>query len=260
MRLRSFPFRSLRSPFAPRVASLAAVSVLLVAAPARADECGDDADCGFGFACVTVVTSVASTGTGGVGGASGEGGAAGFAGGAAPRGGGAGVGVGGTTGTSGVGGTASPPTACGNRFCETPTESPETCPLDCAFTTICATAMCSSDSQCAPGYVCPTVGGLAAGGAGGVVFCGDLLCSVGETMATCDVDCAPNLRRCTPGYRYCASNADCALGYRCSFSGWLGTGGVSGEADVTGGTFTGGSSGGTGVGGGWSASVGRDER
>src|SRR5262245_59810032 len=233
----SLPIRVLGASFSRCIAALAAVPIMLVAAPVLADDCTDDADCGFGFSCETVVTSVASTGTGGsgVGGASATGGAAGTYGAAGAAGGGAlpqggttsfggtssfggisgtaGTGVGGTSGSAGAGGTGSPPTACGNRFCETPAESPETCALDCAYTTVCATAPCTSYAQCAQGFVCPTEGGAGGGGAPGTAFCGDLLCTFNETATSCAVDCDPQYRRCLPGSRGCQTNADCGPGW-----------------------------------------------
>src|SRR5262249_37433421 len=160
-----------------------ALPMLFVAARASADECTTNADCGFGFSCETIVTSAISTGTGGIGG-TGAGGAAGYA--AASGSAGTGFGGAATGGTSsgaapggsgGVGSAPPPPAVCGNYYCETPLESPVTCPSDCVYTTVCAPATCSDDAQCAPGYSCPAPGSVGTGGGPNVAFCGDMLCS-----------------------------------------------------------------------------------
>jgi hypothetical protein len=232
-------------------ASLVALPVLFVAAEASAQECAGDADCGHGFSCETVVTSV-GTGVGGAAGTSGEaqGGAGGYA---------------------GTGGTAPLPPVCNNAICQAG-ETPENCPNDCKYTTLCASGPCTSNSDCAADFYCPPVGSVGTGGGPNVSFCGDLLCAGGtEDQFSCPIDCDPNYRRCTPGYRGCQTNADCAVGYVCTFSGGAGgsggTGGTGGTgasgapaggqssepAPATGGTGAGGGIGGTsgtGLGGG----------
>jgi hypothetical protein len=241
----------LRRKLSPRSflsAALVALPVLFVTAEARAQECAGDAECGPGFSCETVVTSVGS----GVGGAAGTAGTGGVAGGSAgfagsggtgvggsatggfPSGGSAGTGssTGGVAGTIGVGGTAGTgaplPTVCNNAICQAG-ETPENCPNDCKYTTICATATCTSDSDCAADYYCPPVGSVGTGGGPNTPFCGDLLCTPGsnEDQFNCPFDCDPNYRRCTPGYRGCQANTDCPVGYVCTFYG--GSGGASGS-------------------------------
>src|SRR5688572_1208573 len=129
--------RMLRPKLSPRSflsSVLVALPVLFVTAEASAQECAEDAECGQGFSCETVVTSVGS----GVGGAAGTSGTGGFAGGSA--------GFAGTGGTGVGGGAAPPPTVCNNAICQAG-ETPETCPADCKYTTICAAAPCTSDSD-----------------------------------------------------------------------------------------------------------------
>jgi hypothetical protein len=232
------------------VALIAALPAVLVATPALADECGNDTDCGFGFACETVVTSTIGTGGAGgtgMGGAAGVGGAAGTGTAGAAFG---GTGTGGAAGSApaGSGGTgAAPrPAVCGNFFCEVPTESPATCPDDCVYTTLCSPAVCTEDAECAPGYTCPEPGSIGTGGGPNVAFCGDLICSASEDAPSCPFDCDPNYRRCAPGNRGCSSDRDCVAGYVCEFSGSGGIGpGGTGSAEFPGAarggsTFTGG--------------------
>ncbi|HEX6274050.1 MAG TPA: hypothetical protein VFZ53_13470 [Polyangiaceae bacterium] len=229
------------------IALVAAVPAVLFAASARADECQNDVDCGFGFACETVVTS--TIGTGGVGGTTASGGI-----GAAAGTGTAGVSGSGPAGSGGTG-SAPRPSVCGNAFCEVPAESPATCPDDCMYSTICSPASCTEDAQCASGYSCPEPGSVGTGGGPNVAFCGDLLCSAGESAASCPFDCDPNYRRCAPGHRGCSSNLDCVGGYVCEFSGsgGIGPGGTGSGALPAGGFASGGTptsgSAGTGVGG-----------
>jgi hypothetical protein len=252
----------LRRKLSPRSflsAALVALPVLFVATEASAQECLGDGECGQGFSCETVVTS-AGFGNGGAAGTSGVGGT------------GAAAGTGSSTGGfAGTGGTGAPlPTVCNDAICQTG-ETPENCPSDCKYSTVCAPATCTNDFDCAGDYYCPPVGSVGTGGGPNVSFCGDLLCTPGsnEDQFTCPFDCDPNYRRCSPGYRGCQANTDCPGGYVCTFYG--GTGGASGsggtgasgapaggqssdEAPATGGIGAGGSgtggTSGTGLGGG----------
>lgn len=180
--------------------AMATFATLLAVAPAKAQMCETDADCGFGFSCHQQVVSHTSA-TGGVG-----------------------------TATSTVGTTGGSP-ECGNAFCEE-TESVETCPDDCQLIGYCVGASCETDAECAEDYGCQPAGGVysTTTTGGGVPLCGDGACDVSEDAETCAIDCSTE-RTCQ--VKRCETDADCDEGFYCDPKGGVAV--ASASASVGGG-------------------------
>src|SRR5688500_16648200 len=136
-----------------------ALAVVLGASSARAQECQNDADCGFGFRCHQEEVSTTSSGAT-------------------------------TVGTTTVGTTGYPSEPeCGDSICNE-TEDPETCAEDCGTISYCVGVSCESDSECAEDYSCqPEYGVYSTTTTGSdAPLCGDRNCEDGEEE--CDTDCS----------------------------------------------------------------------
>jgi hypothetical protein len=94
-----------------------------------------------------------------------------------------------------------------------PNGVPCTLNADCAsgrcFGLACAPQVFCGDFVCSPGETCSNCGI----DCGVCPFCGDLSCNAGETCATCAFDCGDC---CAPNGNLCAFNSDCCSN-RCSF-------------------------------------------
>lgn len=176
------------------VGTMATFATLLAVAPAKAQMCETDEDCGFGFSChQEVVSNTTTTGAG-------------------------------ASATS-VGTTGSPPW-CGNAFCDE-TESNETCPEDCHLISYCVGASCETDTECAEDYSCQPAGGVYATTTtgGDQPLCGDRECDVSENADTCSMDCSTE-RTCQ--IKRCETDADCDEGFYCDLKGGVSVASVSG--------------------------------
>jgi MYXO-CTERM domain-containing protein len=173
--------------------------VLALAGPARADStggmggtgsnCGPSLSCAYGFACKDTVSSNVP-GDHSV-----------------------------NTGSGAAGGMASVPASnCGDGFCQTPIETPESCPEDCFRYYECVPGQCTTNADCANYYDCffLTSGTENIGGAGpGVPLTGTCML----TVSGCEVD-----SECFPD-SYCAFGVD-TTGSSSSGAGGFNAGGA----------------------------------
>ena len=263
----SVSYKTLRVLRPSLVATSFAAAAFLAAAPASADECMNDSDCGFGFACETVVTSSITTGTGG----------AGYCG-------TAGTGTAGTSGTSGTTGSGFGGASTGGRpraarraplprarvawrrdpgrFAATATAKrrrsrprrvpPTACsrrsaPARFARTTCSVPPATRARRRVASARVAVRTPRSAATASA----------RRPRTRSTCPFDCDPNYRRCAPGNRGCQSDLDCVAGYVCVYSGGEARAGRAGASGSAGSTSTGGLPGYGGATGGAAGSLGK---